>query len=338
MAAWFKAERRSGAAESERLARWLSALPAGDPFAALGHISTRLAELRTRGRGRPDLREEIAVLEPAARGYYREATRRYLRERRESPAEQLSVRWETVDGALAGLMHAQLSLVVPWSAVGKRAGLPSSGLAPELARAVRACAAVLKWTWLRPSLERPGMWADLCRLYALAERHACSREAVPVWPGGDRESTVEREFLKTCMLATTDPAKLSADQIDIAERVVEFCAPGFSLSSASQSRLPFAIDIEGGEAPRAREVEPTAGHSVRTIGMEDQRLLATLIRLVEADRITPRTLGVGVDRSTVMMTLQHLAHCWSAPAAQSGDDDATLDEKPQATPDTLASS
>ena len=116
MASWFKAERRTGAApDAGRLARWLSALPAGDPFAALNQISTQLAELRARGAGRSDLREDIALLDSAARGYYREATRRYLRARRDSPAEVLSEWWETVDGALAGLMHAQLSLVVPWS-------------------------------------------------------------------------------------------------------------------------------------------------------------------------------------------------------------------------------
>ena len=190
----------------------------------------------------------------------------------------------------------------------------------------------MKWAYLRPSPERAGVWANLCRLYALSERHACSREAVRVWPGGGQESTVEREFLKACMLAAAEPAKLSAEQVDIAEHVVEFCTPSFSLSSASDSRLPFAIDIEGGEAPRARDAAADAGHSVRTIGMEDERALITLIRLVAADRITPRAWGADVDRSTVMTTLHHLARCWSASAARAGDGDARPEKEPQPLP------
>jgi hypothetical protein len=176
---------------------------------------------------------------------------------------------------------------------------------------------VLKWSYLRRSAEPVGVWADLCRLYSLAEGRACTRTPVALVPGLDLRSSIEREFLEACMLNVARPAQLHPEQVDIAERATHFCAPGFALSGAGDPRFAHLIDIEGGDPPLRRETGNGTGPTLRSFGMDGaERLLSTLLRLVQADRIPPRSFGAEVEKALVVATLEHLQSCWAAPPAR----------------------
>ena len=287
-----------------------------DPIACVTQIAEQLAVLRaTPGLGAGELAERLVPLEIAARRCYRDATRRYLAHlNRESP-ETLAAWAREVESCLVPLAHVHQSLVVPWTKQRKGRPLPTEQVAEVLARGVRAGAAVLKWSYLRGAAEPVGVWADLCRLYAIAEGRACARTPVTLAPGSDLRSSVEREFLQACMLAVAQPARLRPEQVDIAERVAHFCTPGFGLSSAGDPRFTYVVDIEGGDGPCPREPGMAAGPAWRSFGMDGgERLLAALQRLVHTDRIPPRGFGAEVDKALVVDTLEHLRRCWQIPA------------------------
>jgi hypothetical protein len=291
------------------------ALSAADPFAGLGQISERLDAMRTEPVLTPDaLAARLEGLELDARRCYRDATRRYLAGLRTHSPKALAERSATVEACLVRLAHAHQSLLVPWSSARNKVRLAPEAVAPVLARGARACAAILKWGYLRGIPARDGVWADLCRLYAMAEGRGCARTPIPGAPGIDPRSSVEREFLKACMLGAARPAALVAEQVDVAERVVEFCTPGFSLSSAADPRFAHVVDIEGGDPPQLRAPGCALAPSVRSIGLDGgERLLGTLMRLVQTDRIPPRSFGTDLEKAQVLETLQHLESCWAVP-------------------------
>jgi hypothetical protein len=288
---------------------------AEDPFAGLAVLSARLDTLRAQPASAPDdVAQRLGVIELDARRCYRDATRRYLAGLRTQPAETLAGWGATVEACLVRLAHAHQSLVAPWSSARQKVRLAPDAVVPVLARGARACAAILKWSYLRGTPARAGVWADLCRLYAMAEGRACARTPLAGAPGVDARSSVEREFLKACMLWIARPVALGPEQVDIAERVVEFCTPGFSLSSAGDSRFAHLVDIEGGEPPLLREPGRALVPSLRSVGLDGgDRLLGALLRLVQADRIPPRWFGTEVDKALVLDTLRHVASCWTAP-------------------------
>jgi hypothetical protein len=261
--------------------------------------------------------EQLTALEGAARRCYRDATRRYLRSLGAEPAETLSAWGHAVEISLAQLAHAHQSLVVPWSKPRTAPMLPSESVPAVLARGMRLAAAVLKWSYLRGAGAPVGVWADLCRLYALAEARACARVPVALSPGLDARSSVEREFLEACMLSVAQADVLRPEQVDVAERAAHFCAAGFALSNGSDPRFAYVIDIEGGDAPAVRGTA-ALGPSLRSFGMDGaERLLATLVRLVESGRIPPRDFGADIGQDVVLGTLFHLQERWSAPPAPS---------------------
>jgi hypothetical protein len=288
-----------------------------DPFAAVVQIAEALSGLRSDLRiTRSEAAERLAELEMSARRCYREATRHYLRGLRLESAQTLSAWGRTVESCLMQLAHAHQALVVPWRETRSAPGLPPEQVPAVLARGMRVCAAVLKWSYLCQADEPVGVWGDLCRLYALAEGRACTRSPVALMPGLEPRSSIEREFLEACMLHVARPGQLRPEQVEIAERVTHFCAPGFALSGAGDPRFAHLIDIEGGDPPLGREAGVSAGPALRSFGMDGgERLLRALLRLVQSDRIPPRGFGAEVEKDLVLRTLEHLQSCWGSGAA-----------------------
>jgi hypothetical protein len=313
----------------------LGRVPGDDPFAALGQIGDCLAAWREEGHGDlPTAAQRLADLETAARRRYRDATRRYLGAlQHESPAT-LCAWGDTVETCLMQLAHAHQSLLVPWTDRHKRGGMPAETVPAVLSRSMRAGAALLKWSYLRGLPEPVGVWGDMCRLYAMAEARACARTPVAPGPGLEPRSSIEREFLEACMLSAARPGQLRPEQADIAERATHFCVPGFALSSAGDPRFAHLIDIEGGDGPRRREAGLVLGPAWRSFGIDGgDRLLAALLRLVQADRIPPRDFGMELEKSLVVATLEHLEASWLArPPGSSSTPASGTDRSRELTP------
>lgn len=290
--------------------------PGDDPFTALARIADRLEALRG-ARDAPAA--GLAEIELAARGSYRSATRRYLSGLHTQSPDTLTAWGEVVETCLMRLAHAHQSLAIPWNRPRRRTRLRPEDVPTLLSGGIRTCAALLKWSAVRRAPEPVGVWGDVCRLYAMAEGRGCARTTVAAQPELGLRSSPEREFLKACMLSVVRPASLEPGQVDIAERVAEFCSAEFVLSGAADPAVAHLVDIEGGEAPYPRTPDTALRTTLRGVGPGGaEHLLAALTRLVDTDRLPPRAFGAEVEKAMVMATLRRLEASWATGPCAAG--------------------
>lgn len=286
----------------------VAALPREDPTAALAEIAACLKEFGDVPRAELDRSlSALELLDQAARSHYRAATRRYLRETEQQRENTLPA---TVEECLARLAQRYQSHVVLWRTSALKHAPPKTLLVRSLTGGVRACAAVLKWSYLQRSPGPIGVWADMCTLYVAAEAAGCARTPSQ-WQHSGGEGCVEREFLKGCLLAAGAPETLAPAQIDIAERLAGYCSPDLGLAYGMDARYAWFIDLEAGEPP-GRLLDPSAlvPARVRSFGIDSDERFRRLLHLVETDRLPPAAFGARLDKAGVMETLRQLARQW----------------------------
>ena len=307
MTAWLRT-RRTGTHDAERrMAARIVELPRDDPAAALAQVAGWLDEWGTvRPAELAGSLDALELLDHSALGLYRNATRRYLLGPERPRDDPLCA---TVQDYLTRLAQRYQSHVVQWRTSSAKAALPKMLLVRSLAGGVRACAAVLKWSYLRHEAGPVGVWADLCTLYGVAEAAGCTRTALE-WKFTGGETCVEREFLKGCMLAAGGPETMSPNQVDITERLAGYCACDLGLSEGTDLRYAWFIDLEAGEPPC--QVDPTAPlpARARSFGITSDERFCRLLHLVEVDRLPPAAFGAKLDKGGVLQTLRQLARSW----------------------------
>jgi len=297
-----------GARVSERLA----ALPGDDPASALARLSGLLSDLRSWSRGPDDdTIAAVAAIDTAVRAQYRAITRLYVAgDPAPWPHSRADVR-TVVEECLIRMAQSYLWLALPWTdpAIGRAAGHHRAS--PVIARGLRACTAVLKWTYLWHANLPAGLWADACRLLSCAETLGISRALIGIDPTGEWQSSAEREFLKACMLATSGPERMSPAQVDAVERTLEFCADALVLSARQDRSLRFVIDLDDGAPPRP--ANGPFGETSRSLGMDcyDVRL-DDLIKRVAMGRLRASVFGPVLDQPLVLHTLVQARTRWTA--------------------------
>jgi len=307
MTAWLRTRRSSAQDAERRMAARVAALPREDPAAALAEIATCLEELANVPPAElAGSLSSLELLDHAARSHYRDATRRYLHGQ-EQLREDILV--PTVEECLTRLAQRYQSHVVLWRANAAKRALAKALLVRSLAGGVRACAGVLKWSYLRQTAGPVGVWADMCTLYGVAEAAGCTRTLLE-WRYGSGESCVEREFLKGCMLAAGEPERMSPRQVDITERLVGYCAADLGLSQGTDLRYAWFIDLEAGEPPCQVDRTAPLPARARSFGIASDERFCRLLHLVEADRLPPEAFGAKLNKGDVMQTLRQLARHW----------------------------
>jgi hypothetical protein len=290
------------------MAARIASLPREDPFAALALLAAWLTEL-SEARGMPFSASLSAVelLDHAARSHYRDATRRYLHEHGLRDEDDSSN--SSVEDFLGRLAQRYQSHVVLWRATALKQALPKPLLVRSIAGGVRACAAVMKWGYLRRTTCPVGLWADMSTLYGVAEAAACAQTPID-WLKNAGASTAEREFLKGCMLAAGAPQALSPDQVDVAERLVGYCAGDLGLAHGGDPRYTWFIDLESGEPPCPVDQAALPPARLRSFGLTSPERFSRLLHLVDTDRLTPAAFGTELDKGGVLGTLRHLMQRW----------------------------
>jgi hypothetical protein len=297
-----------GARVSERLA----ALPGDDPVSALARLSGLLSDVRSWSRTPGDeTLAAVAAIDAELRAAYRHITRYQVTgDPAPWPHPRADVR-TVVEECLLRMAQTYLWLSLPWTdpAAGRAAGHHRAGTV--MARGLRACTAVLKWTYLWHANLPSGLWADSCRLLSCAEALGISRAPLGIDPTGEWRTSVEREFLKACMLATSGPERMSPAQVDAVERTLEFCADALVLSPRQDRRLRFVIDLDDGAPPRP--ASGLFGETSRSLGMDcyDVRL-DDLIKRVATGRLRASAFGPVLDQALVLHTLSQARARWTA--------------------------
>jgi hypothetical protein len=305
-----RARRRRASAGEQAVVR-IATLGLEDPFGALAQLAACLAELDSvRDMGLAASLEVVERIDHAARTHYREATRRYLHEHASLRGDSFSRSSSAAaEECLTRVAQRYQSHVVLWRTLALKQALPTALLVRSMAGGVRACAAVLKWGYLLRTVCRVGVWADMCTLYGAAEAAACTRTSVE-WTQQPGETSVEREFLKGCMLAAGARETMAPSQVDLVERLAGYCAGDLGLAPGADARYAWFVDLESGEPPRPLDPSAPLPIRARSFGIASDERFRRLLHLVETDRLRPAAFGADLDKSAILQTLRQLARSW----------------------------
>ena len=95
-------------------------------------------------------------------------------------------------------------------------------------RLINALAAQLKWKQFRYGPVDPSFWMTLGQVYLVAVEAKLAQKPLQLYTGG-AETTIEAEYLKVLIFQATSMDKLQPLGIEIAERLISYFMPYFSL-------------------------------------------------------------------------------------------------------------
>ncbi len=227
--------------------------------------------------------------------------------------------WSTVTDYLDQLVHGYQWCLKRCETDGAAGKASASTLAPVAGNAIRACAARLKWAYLRYDPVVPAQWQTLTRIYVLVERADVAGEAFVLPEVVASSSTAEQEFVKTLVLAASSPGGLPPPQIEVAERLIERCASHLALTRQSLEPVRYFIDLSATDGPQRllpSQQLPDAGRVIVLSGAA-----ATLQQLVaDLDEGALTTPDLGLDPryspELVRSTARHLLRYWSRPSLE----------------------
>jgi len=297
--------------------------PLADPAAAgalLGEITKReclpclqgLTELLDKVKTATGLElarafDVIDQLDRVGRPYWRKAAHEYYEGSGKLTNYQASRVWVTVGEYIVQLAEAyEFCLAVfQTDAPALRSQLPRI-----IGRALRLRASAQSWDYAR-YVTQFGSWAELYRLYQLAEMRGCATEKVVLYRGG-RFSTIEREFMQALMLSVAAPHSMLPEQINVADRVTARLAHSFALSSGGQGSRPYFFDPASANPP-ARElpgIRPP--FTARRFGPGDAEVeLRKLAARADSGELLLSEIGVERHSEEIVApTLHHLTRYW----------------------------
>ena len=314
MANWFgRGKPEHPLADSAKVRELIANLPAKDSAQALGEIATWL-ELMKRAE---DLELEhrfrnLDLLDGASRDHEHEVLRDYLATPRQKKSHEEKL-WSAAYGLWREL-GAGYQQCLRQSEKGA-AGASKSSLPIFVGRASRALRQQLRWALLRYESAETGVWADLGRLYQIAETAGFVDEAIAVYPGSSGSGTVKQEYLKALMLAASATESLQPVSQDIAARIVAHCCKSFVISKAPGEGRTHWIDFAAPKAPARLVRDPPSGATVRYVGAGAALKELEQIRAhIAYTRSLPEGLdlnGKQHDDEVLLSLLKHLEQDWA---------------------------
>ena len=304
-------------ADAKRAREIVAELPA-DPLKALAEITHWLETLReTKAFRAEKLFENIDLLDAAAKNHQRKLAQEYFGTARQQKFQEHRL-WSGSYAFWKALSEAYLDCVARFES-GQTGTAIRRNLPVIIARTLRTLTLQLKWILVRYGPVEPRIWADMGRLYQVAEAAGFAGSAIEIYPGSHGGGSVRQELLKGLMLAVSSTDGLSPIRQEIAERAVAHFSVGFRIATEPGPGCAYAFDIAGGRAPFRVVGDMALPATVRFFGAGDA--LEQLYRVEAAVRETGAVpsevhLGGSYDKNTVLPVLRHLGAYWSddAPA------------------------
>jgi hypothetical protein len=312
MFTWIKARKSDHRlADEEDAKELLAALSRDESLSGLQRLSELLDDLKiAQGISVGRMYEIVDAVDHTGRAHYRNASQEFLGHRHRLTKFQANRIWTSAGEYLVQLAEAYQLCLAAFEADASGAAALRTQVVRILGRAIRLRAAALKWDCLRYT-SHFGNWAEVYRLYQLAEMRGRVHEKVLLYRGG-RLSTVEAEFMQALMLAAASPQALVPEQIEAAERIIASLAGHLTLSNADRGKRPYFFDPASGTPP-ARELPgirpPFTARRFGPGGAEAE--LRQLVRNAQAGALTGSEFGLqGVSEAMLRTTLQHLVRYW----------------------------
>lgn len=312
MLSWIRGTQSDHPLANDKAARELIAeLPAGDSFKTLEEISYWLDSLTGAEEIKlPRVLEIIDLIDQTAKNHQRKLSQDYLAGSARLQKFQENRIWSTVFVFWQRLAAAYRMCLDRANGSGAIKGQ----LPVIVARAMRANVMQLKWQSLRYSPVDRTLWEEFGRLYALAEEKGFAASKVVVYPGHFGESTVQREFLKGMMLASSSTDSLLPVKLEVAERLVAQFSELFVMNRQPGTGCHYYTDLAVGKPPARMVSRIQLAPGTRFFGPGNAALeLEKLIATLQADGVMPSGINLGGNfpRGLVLEVLQHLARYWS---------------------------
>ena len=296
-------------------------LPA-DAGKALQEISELLESITQTDGFKLDRRfENVDLLDGAAKNHQRKLAQDYLAMPRQQKFHENRL-WTGVFGFWKHLGDAYIHCVHGHEANLGGATAIRKNMPVVVARAIRTLTLQLKWVLLRYGLVEPRIWADLSRLYQLAEQKGYASSTIAIYPGAHGSSTVQREFLKALMLSASSTDGLPPVRQEIAERAVAHFAEWFGLATQADGST-HCFDLASPKPPARLFKGAAPNPTVRFFGAGAalEALERLIAQIQERGSVPPEVnLGGNYEKDVVIGVLKHLATQWSdKPPARSSE-------------------
>jgi hypothetical protein len=297
------------AAESARAL--IDSLQGDQPLAILSELAAHLDSLRAASRTRPlQAYEAVDLVDRSGRAHFRKAAHEYVLGQRKLTKFQDEQLWNTVAAYLNELCQGYRHCLAKFEVGAEGSGELAALLPLITARAVRLCAARLKWSYLRYRVPSHDEWEEIKGLYLLAEAADYARASVAIYRGAAGETSVEQEFLKALMLAAASPESLTPEQVEVAERLVARIERTVTLAAEPGVLHHHFIDLRSNAGPRRLATVRRISDTARTFGApRGVTQLHALEKALEEERVSPRELGLSqeFDVEIVQATLRHVS-------------------------------
>jgi hypothetical protein len=309
-------------ADPKRARQIIDELPANDAVKALAEITEWLESLNQTDGFKLDRRfSNLDLLDAAAKNHQRKLAQDYLAMPRQQKFQENRL-WTTSHEFWKALGNGYIRCVRDHEANASGATAIRKSLPTIAARALRALTIQLKWTYLRYGLVEPRVWADLARLYRLAEEKGWADGEIAIYPGAHGNGTVKGEFLKALMLSASAPEGLPPLRQEVAERTVAHFS-GALILSARPEGCTHCFDLAAPKGPVRlyKGADPSATMRFFGAGRAFADLGQVAARITEQGHVPPDiNLGGNYDKEVVSVVLRHLAMQWSEkPPARSSE-------------------
>jgi hypothetical protein len=222
--------------------------------------------------------------------------------------------WECGHNYWQQLVAAYQDCLARHDALDKKEADPIRAQLPLLyGRLINALAAQLKWKQFRYGPVDPAFWLNLGHLYLAAVDAKFAQKSLQLYPAS-AETTIEAEYLKVLIFHATSMDKLQPLGIEIAERLISYFMPYFSLIREVRPENVYWVDAAKPLPPTRLAQLPEVTPTLRFFnGTRAVDAVAQTMEQVRAERRVPSGINLGgqYDPDTVMPVLEHLSLCWA---------------------------
>jgi len=300
-------------ADSREVRRILAEITSREPLNAVEDAGAWLESLAADESFKLARRLELILkLDAAAVAQARRLSRDYTSSGGSSRIVE-SRQWQFGHGYWQQLAAAYLDCIARYHVAEKEGEAIRPQLPLIYCRLVNAMAAQLKWKQFHYGPVDAEFWMSLGGVYLAAADAKVAQRSLQLY-AGSAETTIEAEYLKVLIFQATSMDKLQPLAIEIAERLIAYFLPFFSLIRELRPENVYWVDAAKPLPPtrlaRLPEVTPTLRFFNGTRAVD--AVGKTIEQIRGEGRVPPGIhLGAQYEPGTVIPVLEHLAICWA---------------------------
>ena len=300
---WFGSTLKHPLSSPRRAREILAALPRDNPVRLLEEVTDWVESLQD---ARLDTRAKLcALLDEHSQSARRKLEREYF-----SQEPALQKRSGFVLGKFSRILGNACHACVKSYRTGERGADEIRGEIPLLiGRALNALRSRYKWEHLNDGMASESLWEKLYWLFAYAEKTGISRNEFALYPAHGGITSIEREFLKTLVIAASSPGALPPIGFEIACHVTSLLSKHFQISASRP--LTHFVDLATPNPPARTPPELQHSTNLRFFSPGKAHCAVTeLIGDASTDSTQKLTQGGAFRLEDTRAVLKHLAVQW----------------------------